>query len=32
MPTALIINPNTTERMTPDIAVSAGTVIRPPWQ
>ncbi len=32
MPTALIINPNTTESMTTDIATSASKVFRPPWQ
>ena len=32
MPTALIINPNTTESMTRDIAASASKVFTPPWQ
>lgn len=31
MPTALVVNPNTTESMTRDIAASAGKVFEPPW-
>jgi len=31
MPTALVINPNTTESMTRDIADSASKVFKPPW-
>ena len=31
MPTALVINPNTSEVMTEDIAVTARRVFQPPW-
>jgi Asp/Glu/hydantoin racemase len=31
MPTALIINPNTTRSMTEDIAISASKVFTSPW-
>ncbi len=31
MPTALVINPNTTQSMTDDIGESAAKVFKPPW-